>query len=231
MNRWQAVVFDLDDTLYPEHAYVASGFRAVAEWIEQRFGFDAQTVYADFWTMFSEGVRGDIFNRWLEKQGIADTEIVSEFVRVYRGHEPEIAPYPEALSVLSALRALGIRLGLLSDGYLEVQRRKLKALGIQHFFEAVTFSDELGREHWKPSPVPFLVTLARLRVAPTSTVYVADNPLKDFLGARHVGIYTVRLRLLEGIYSALDPPTDAHRPDIEINDYTELRRILLGDAL
>ena len=38
MSRLEAVVFDLDDTLYPEADYVLSGFQAVADWAEVHLG-------------------------------------------------------------------------------------------------------------------------------------------------------------------------------------------------
>ena len=38
------LVFDLDDTLYPERTYVESGFKAVADSLAQKFGFDADAL-------------------------------------------------------------------------------------------------------------------------------------------------------------------------------------------
>ena len=55
-------------------------------------------------------------------------------------------------------------MGLLSDGYLEVQQNKFKALDLAVFFDAVLFTDELGRQYWKPHTRPFKVLLQRLGV-------------------------------------------------------------------
>ena len=69
MPAWQAIVFDLDDTLYPERAYVLSGFRAVAAWAAGELGLPVTQGFAELRRLFDDGVRGDTFNRWLESHG------------------------------------------------------------------------------------------------------------------------------------------------------------------
>src|SRR5205814_2104697 len=86
------------------------------------------------------------------------------------------------------------RLALISDGYLAVQERKLEALSLAGYFDAVIFSDELGRDFWKPHPRPFEECMSRLSLAPSAIVYVADNPNKDFKTARQMMMKTVRIR-------------------------------------
>ena len=50
-----------------------------------------------------------------------------------------------------------------------------------------------------------------LSLKPSTIVHVADNPLKDFLGAREVGMFTVRLRRPDSEYGHLDPPSESMR--------------------
>ena len=50
----QAIIFDLDDTLYPERAYVSSGFAAVAKAHQDRLG-DPVIVVARLTTLFDAG--------------------------------------------------------------------------------------------------------------------------------------------------------------------------------
>jgi len=45
--RWRAVVLDLDDTLYPEAAYVRSGFRAVAARAQETLAVPSDEAEAD----------------------------------------------------------------------------------------------------------------------------------------------------------------------------------------
>jgi putative hydrolase of the HAD superfamily len=211
----EAVVFDLDDTLFAERQYVLSGFRAVAAWLDDRHGVSEGPAFSELRDLFESGVRLNTFDEWLTGRSLGDAIAAGEMVEVYRNHVPAISPAP---GIHELLERLGhrFRLGLVSDGYAWVQRTKFEALGLARHFEAVVFSDELGREHWKPSPRPFEVVTELLGVAAADSVYVADNPTKDFIGARSIGMATVRLRRPEGVYALAEPPSAAHAPDFEV---------------
>ncbi|MBW2083916.1 MAG: HAD family hydrolase [Deltaproteobacteria bacterium] len=226
MPALRAIVFDLDDTLYPEQAYVFSGFHAVAAWAETHLGILAKQGFPKLCQLFAEGVRGNTFNRWLESREIKPGDWVPQMVQVYREHKPQIVPYPEVPGLLQKLHQR-YRLGLLSDGYAEVQKRKLVALELTSYFDAVVFSDEWGRESWKPKPRPFESVLQRLGVTGPQAAYVADNPAKDFLGARQVGMWTVRVRRQDGLYSRLESPSPEYAPDLEIKTLNELETALI----
>jgi len=225
VSRWQAVIFDLDDTLYPERRYVQSGFRAVADWARQQFGFPTHRTCEELTRLFEQGVRGKLFDRWLESRGLETEDHIAAMVRVYREHEPQISLYAD---VRGLLRRLGreYRLGLLTDGLLGVQQRKVRGLGLQEQFDAIVYSDQWGREAWKPSPRPFEAILRRLDVPAEQSVYVADNPAKDFRGPRRVGMGTVRVRHGDGLHRdrhAAGPDDDA---DIEIESLDLLQQAL-----
>jgi putative hydrolase of the HAD superfamily len=211
-----AAIFDLDDTLYPERQYVLSGFRAVAEWASRNFDIPLATGLRELETLFHDGVRGNTFDRWLQAHGIGGNESVAELVRVYRSHIPVITLYPDVHPVLEQMRSQNWRLGLVSDGYADVQRRKIEALHLYDLFDAVVLSDDFGREAWKPSPRPFLAALARLAADPVHAVYVADNPSKDFIGARSIGMATIRIRRSDALYCHLEPQTSGYAADMEI---------------
>ncbi len=220
MTRWRAILFDMDDTLYPERAYVMSGFRAVAAWAEGRCGIPAEEGYAELEQLFESGVRGDTFDRWLAEFG-QDGTLVSEAVGVYRGHAPQIEPYAAVTPLLARLKQ-NSALGIVSDGYLDVQRGKLDALGLRNWFNVIVFSDEMGREAWKPSPLAFQAALEYLQVAPSDAVYVGDNPKKDFLGARRAGVASIWLKLQGGVYEALAPEGQEYEPDFVVRSFGEL---------
>lgn len=225
MNKWQAVVFDLDDTLYPERDFVLSGFRAVADWADTHLGIQQNRGYADLCKLYESGVRGDTFNRWLAAHGHLDAAMPDKLIQVYRQHTPLLTPFSDVAPLLHRLQGY-YRLGLVSDGYLDVQRRKLLALGIGHYLDAIVFSDEWGREAWKPSTRPFQVVLQRLAIPAATAIYVADNPLKDFLGARQVGMFTVRIQRYGGEYAHLVPPSPHYAPNLMIHELTDLETLL-----
>jgi putative hydrolase of the HAD superfamily len=229
VSRWQAIVFDLDDTLDPERDYVRSGFAAVAAWCESRLGIPEAEARADLQALFDRGVRGTTFDEWLRARQVPSEPWRAQLVDVYREHSPELRCFPGVRERLLALRERH-RLGLVSDGLLSVQRRKLAALGLEGCFDAVVFSDEWGRDAWKPSPWPFRIVLERLGVDAARAVYVADNATKDFLGARRVGMGTVWVRRGGGEYASLEPPTPDHAPDRVITDLQALEAVLASFA-
>lgn len=220
-----AVIFDLDDTLYPERSYVLSGFRAVAGWCHERFGVPVAEGFAELRHLSEHGATGRVFDSWLELHGLLDPDTVCEMVQVYREHRPDISLYPGIKELLLRTKKW-CRVGLLSDGYLEVQRKKLDALAIEPLFDAVVFSDELGRDAWKPSIAPFEMILERLGVRGADAVYVGDNPAKDFIGARRAGLKTVQLAIPYGVYAGRLPPTPEHSADETISSLERLESTL-----
>jgi putative hydrolase of the HAD superfamily len=225
LSRLAAVVFDLDDTLFPERDYVLSGFRAVAEWAQGRLGIAADRGFEELRHLYEEGVRGQTFGRWLAQRGTLESGLVEQLVAVYREHEPRIAAFPDLLGLIRSLRGR-CRLGIVSDGHLAVQRKKVGALGISDLFDTVVLSDEWGHGAWKPSTRAFEEVLSRLDVAAADAIYVADNPVKDFIGAREAGMRTVWLRRAGGEYSGLRCPSAAHVPDWTVETTDDLRALL-----
>jgi putative hydrolase of the HAD superfamily len=112
---WSAVVFDLDDTLYPERQYVLGGFRAVAAWAHSQFGFPEARSFEELNQIFEQGIRGTIFDRWLARHGCDNAAFLPVMVRVYREHQPQIAPFAGVRELLERLRR-DFRLGLVTDG-------------------------------------------------------------------------------------------------------------------
>lgn len=185
-------IFDMDDTLYPEKDFVFSGYRAVAERVFADHGVDIEGNLRD---QFNRGGRGDLFSKVLGELSLpCDEEYVRSLVRVYREHLPNIRPYVDVVPTLTLLKEKGIRIGLVSDGWLSVQQNKLAALGIGDLFDAVVFTDGInGTASWKPAADGFRACLDRMGVTPEHAVYVGDNPVKDFVGARAVGMKTIRV--------------------------------------
>ena len=221
----EGIVFDLDDTLYPESSYVASGFNVVAKWVSINFLKDETECYDILWGFFKDGIRGDTFNRLLDKFRIDSKLYIDILVDIYHNHEPNILPYKDAEELLKVIKPK-YKIGLLSDGVVEIQLKKLTALKLDKFFDAIVISDELGRENWKPSILPYNTICNRLGVPPQNTVYVADNPLKDFKGTKSIGMHSVRIHRHEGLYYFQEAPNEYFCPDYEITDLCNLVELI-----
>lgn len=207
MSGAGAVLFDLDDTLYPERQFVASGFRAVAGFLAERFRLDAEEVRRRLTAILAAEGRGRVFDRLLADLGLGAADLVTTLVYVYRSHRPAIALPAATREVLAHLRGAGWRLGVVTDGMGSVQRRKIEALGVEALVDAVVCTDELGPGAWKPDPRGYRVALELLGASLGGAIYVGDNPEKDFRWPNGAGMVTVQL-LTSGRDPATVPPAD-----------------------
>jgi putative hydrolase of the HAD superfamily len=223
--RNTVVVFDLDDTLYPEHDFVISGFQAVDEELRRR---DIDGFFPTAQRLFQGGLRGTIFNAALEKLNVEPTaKLVSELVQIYRNHTPRLQLFPDARWALNHYSA-SAPIGLLTDGFAQTQRNKVRALGLDTRFRAAMYTGDLGPEQQKPSLVPFqkIATLLGIQEIGQRMVYVADNPKKDFIAPNQLGWLTVRIQRGTGEYTALEPLEKHHAAHHEICTLEELPQIL-----
>jgi putative hydrolase of the HAD superfamily len=221
----RAVVFDLDDTLFRERDYVRSGFAAVADVLRRRFA--TATAYEQWmWRRFAAGRRRQLFDALSRhfRLGLGPRQI-ARLVSAYRRHRPDIRPCRGVAAVLASLRRRGLRLGMLSDGYLPAQRLKLDALGLGGAFDAVVFTEALGRRAWKPSHRGFERIRRALGAARARCAYVADNPAKDFLAPNQLGWLSVQWRR-GGQLHADSPPPPGGRPRRVVRSGPELLRLL-----
>jgi putative hydrolase of the HAD superfamily len=188
------VVFDLDDTLYDEIEYCRSGLATVAEFLaDSSATLSAGSIFTALWDQFMVGNRSKTFNSALDVLGVPyDKERICELVGIYRSHMPKIILPDDSREVLSELKT-DYTLALLTDGFLPAQKFKVQALGIEEYFKIIIYTEELGRECWKPSPVGFEKLMQTLNEVPSRMVYVADNEKKDFITPNTLGFSTVQL--------------------------------------
>lgn len=214
----EALVFDLDDTLYPETDFVLSGLAAVGEYIREQLGLE---IFPELKERFLRGERGDLFTPTLAKYMAVDEDFIRTLVDVYRRHTPMIHLYEDAAAVLAAYSQVK-KLGLITDGWLEVQKRKVKALGIEGYFDAIIYSDQFGREFWKPHPKPFEECRALLSTDFSAMIYIADNPTKDFIAPKLLGMGTIRILRKDGIYVNESMESSSGQADMTIKDLRQL---------
>ncbi len=211
MTAWRSgkrvVVFDLDDTLYPEIEYVRSGFRAVAFALESRFDIHAEEAFALLWRALHVHGRGKTFDRVLEELGVHSRTAVRSLVDTYRSHEPRIALPAESRAVLG--RLADRPLYLVTDGHKGVQARKLAALGIEPCFRHCYLTNRYGVARQKPSPHVFQLLVGCEGCDPGDVVYVGDDPHKDFCGIRPLGFRTLRVRTGRHAHAEVSPERDA----------------------
>jgi putative hydrolase of the HAD superfamily len=195
-DLWRAhtVVFDLDDTLYPERDFVLSGFAAVDTWLQGNHRIGGFAAKAE--VLFAAGHRGRIFDQALELLDVSTADaLVPAMIEIYRHHAPALRLYSDADHALEWVGTAGLRTALITDGISFVQRAKIRALGLETRIQNRIVTDELGgKQFWKPHQEAFLRVM-RAHSGPSSGyVYIADNPRKDFIAPRQLGWRTLRVR-------------------------------------
>ena len=227
MDATCGIVFDLDDTIYPEREYVRSGFEQVASMLERTCGVRREELSEFLERLFANGVRGDTFDRLLEAYPrVARWFSVAEVVEAYRTHEPRISAFPGILKLLRDLRAAGARLALLSDGPPASQRAKFECLQLHTTFDKAVFTGSLTRRFPKPGTDGFLAAVQDWHVPPERLTYVGDNPQKDFAAPNQLGWRTVRLRLPVQLRCEDTAPFEQYEARIEVRSVAELAAVL-----
>ena len=220
MERRICVVFDIDDTLYLERDYVKSGFEAVGRWAEKWLHIQH---FADIcWTKFLSGSRRSIFNDVLQESGVeSNAGLVSALVEIYRTHQPCISLAPDVGKVLKAIRHTA-SIAVVSDGPATSQSQKVEALGLHSFAAPIILTELLGSGFSKPHSRAF--ELVSQFHPDCAFVYVADNPVKDFIAPKKLGWATVRVRRAAGMHYAVE--NGAVIPDHEMCDCSRLTEVL-----
>ena len=217
----RAVVFDLDDTLYPEISYAEDGFRKAAAVLEGLYG--VKNAYQKIRTLFDEDRQG-VFDRLCRSEALPE-KAVEDAVDTYRNNQPEkLEFYPKTKDVLQYLRQNGLKTGIITDGRPFSQRAKIRALGAEAYFDAIIVTDEIGREYRKPHPRAFEEMARKLNVRMEEMMYVGDNPQKDFAVKEYLPLKTVQIRT-GGLYQDAEYRNDIV-PDEIVADIREILELV-----
>ncbi len=193
LNEYDCILLDLDDTLYPEVAFVYSGLRAVAQYLAAKVDETEAQLYAQLVEYLEQDGRGKIFNAILRRYNLETPLNVRALIYLYRTHTPALSFYPDTVDFLVTARKRGHKLGIITDGKASVQWRKIQALAVEPYVDMVICTDDLGKSCWKPSDVPYRYALQTLNCAPQRAMYVGDNPAKDFLAPNQLQMLSVHI--------------------------------------
>lgn len=185
-----AVIFDLDDTLYSEKSYIRSGYEAIANQFT-----DVNNMADKLWKAFLDGKPA--IDEVLNNEGLSNYKELA--LSIYRLHIPNIKLYDGVAEMIERLRQR-MKVGIITDGRPEGQRAKLKALGL--IVDEIIITDELGGiEYRKPNDMAFRLMQERMRVPFKKMVYIGDNPNKDFIAPKMLGMEWIYFNNPDGLYS------------------------------
>jgi len=218
-----AVIFDLDYTLYDQSQYVRGALVDVAHVIAGEVAADGRALVRSLiqmWRGLGTG-HDSLFDLWLDGHGLRSPTRVERCVSVFHRHRPaSLRPYSGAHEMLERLRA-SYHVGIITDGHVGMQRIKIWALGLAEHVHTIVYSAALSRR--KPDPEVFRHALDLAGVAPQAAVFVGDHPVRDIHGARQVGMRTIRVMTGE-FQHVPDHPGSA--PDDRLHSLRRLPTVL-----
>lgn len=195
------IFFDLDHTLWDFDKNSMLAFKRVFKKFKITIEFHAflkiyEPINVEYWKKYREDKvskenlrRGRLIDSFNFFDLIYTTEKIDEIADAYIKELPfDNHLFEGALEILDYL-ILKYRLHIITNGFEEVQHKKLKNSGIDHYFSTVTTSEEVGLK--KPNPKVFLTALNKANSLPTQSVMIGDSLEADILGANNIGMQTI----------------------------------------
>lgn len=232
MTGPRVVLFDLDDTLFAHRAAVSTGIQQYAGRLGEPYG----TMEADDLTALWHDLEEEHYHSYLagrldfegQRQArardfaarhgveLSDTEASAWFADYFEHYVAAWSLHDDALPCLDALQAAfpGVRFGLITNGDLAFQRRKVEAVGLDLRMEHLIASGEVGVA--KPDPRIFAEACSVFGVEPAEAVYVGDRLRTDAIGAARAGLTGVWLNRRADVPTADDAAEAAEVGVIEL---------------
>jgi putative hydrolase of the HAD superfamily len=199
------VFFDLDHTLWDFDRNSGLTFGKILS--DNSVGLDQDDflkayvpINLEFWKYYRENRISKEELRYLRLKSTFDSldytisdDLIHLLAIQYIEHLPSfnhLLPY--AREILEYLKP-GYRLHIITNGFHDVQDRKLKNAGIQGYFTHVINSEMAGVK--KPDPYIFQLALERSGVPPEKALMIGDNIEADILGARAAGLHTLHFNV------------------------------------
>ncbi|WP_336038227.1 HAD family hydrolase [Halobacterium yunchengense] len=230
---YEAVFFDLDDTLYSYPECNEAGKTAAFEAARDR-GYDlSREAFDDLYMEGRREVKRELagtasaherflyFKRALEfHTGTHKARDALALGEAYWGTYVETMELFDGVeATLAELRAEGVDVAVVSNLTTRIQLEKIDHLGVEEYVDLVVTSEETGSE--KPASVMFTLPLAQLDRRPSEAVMVGNSVASDVAGGNAVGLTTV---LFNGV---ADGETGNRRPDHQIDAFGEVLEVVL----
>lgn len=196
MERIQAVLFDLDNTILDRTSTFS---RFVDSILAEYFGHvDAAAqarIHKRIVELDDDGYKNkeEMFAELLGELPWREAPSLDELLAFYKAEYVSSAvPMERAEEVVDRLRAK-YRTGLITNGRTAIQHGKIDRLGMRGGFDVILVSEEAGIR--KPDAAIFELAASRLQLRPDQCLFVGDHPANDIAGAAGAGMETIWMRV------------------------------------
>lgn len=216
------IIFDFDGTLTDEAGWYLSKWKEASLYAVKKYGF------INFFAKIEKTIKkyGFFFkttvNEVLKHYYYEDSpKIIADIVNYYKRVDVDIKVLTGARPILSRLKSSKKKLGIISNGNLQIQMKKIKNSGLVPYFDKIIITGK----YQKPDTLPYRRMAEFFRAPFLDMVYIADNPYVDFIGAKKLNIFTVRIN--QGIFKNVDagPEYEADAIVYELKDILNGRNI------
>jgi FMN phosphatase YigB (HAD superfamily) len=221
----RCVIFDLDDTLYdcfgqrvrPAHRHAAEAMAKAG------LKASVEAVYRARMRAFRhDPMLGHIDAEVCRQFHAADPDAISSAARdayfncpvaklkLFRGTKP----------LLRYLHAHGVKIFLVSFGEPEIQKAKVRALGLEDdpAIDRIFYAD---RDKLLTKEAAFRKIQHGLGFDAEEMLIVGDRPMREIRAGNELGMHTVRIR--HGEFVAQEPQSTEEEPDYEVGNISEVR--------
>ena len=231
MQRYKNLFIDLDDTVYDFSAASEESFRETYELLQYGRFFDSFEHYLsiykphnlELWRIYGEGkITKEELNKRrysypLECVGIHDQELADTFCREALSRIPTKGPLmPGAIELLEYLRPK-YRMFILSNGFKELQSRKMHAAGIDKYFDELILSEDIGVN--KPNRELYDHALQKTGSTLEESLMIGDMFETDIAGAANIGMEQI-------YYNPKGKQGHPFVPTYEVKHLLEIKEIL-----
>ncbi|MCH5146283.1 HAD-IA family hydrolase [Desulfovibrio sp. UIB00] len=201
-NFPHAVIFDMDNTLYPYQPSHNAGMNAVEEKLITDYGITSKNFTECFMQARNElkvrlkatassHSRLLYFMRTLELLGFKSQPLLAlDLEQSYWRNFLKVAElYPDVIQVFEFLKSSGVAIAIVTDLTSQIQLRKLIYFDIDKYIDCIVTSEEAGID--KSGLVPFELAIQRLGIPPQEIWVVGDNEQADMHPAHHFSMLPV----------------------------------------
>ncbi|WP_028862845.1 pyrimidine 5'-nucleotidase [Psychromonas aquimarina] len=221
--KYKWILFDADETLFHFDAFKGLQLMFSRYDIDftRRDYEEYQVTNKPLWVDYQDGtitakqLQNIRFEAWAEKLKVKTQTLNSAFLEAMADI---CSPLPGAKELLASLHGK-VKMGIITNGFTELQEIRLKRTGFSEYFDSLIISEQVGIA--KPHPGIFEHALVSIgQPQKHHVLMVGDNPHSDILGGLNAGLDTCWLNV-----KGLENPVDI-TPHYQVSSLNELQALL-----